>query len=145
MDRHLLRKRIILLVVDLAFGDEKANDENIACLMSGHIIVKDFHVISGHQHDTSTRRNIGNHGPFGSKVVVVVVYDLIPENSYEPAVRESQSGQVEHENTARVVGNGIVIDVRTQSILNLNPGDVLLCLAASNDDILRLTDINPGI
>ena len=56
-----------------------------------------------------------------------------------------QLRHVEDQDSPRIIGRNIIVNIRVHGVLDLNPGDIIFGAIATNDNVLGLTDIQSGI
>jgi len=76
---------------------------------------------------------------------MIVIYHSIVANYAVVADLRHVIGQDEHENPTGVIVNKVVLNNGIDRVLDLDAGDAIVSLTVSNDDVVRLTDVQRGV
>ena len=140
--RHTARQRVVGLVGEgLRIGD----DHHGAAVVAHHVVVFHHHLGIGHHHDAGARWHARHDIAGRGKVHMIIGDHLIVRQLHVAAALLRQIGQIEHQDTAGIVGGGVAHHVGVIAVLDLDAGHVHFGAGVAHDDVLRLAHIDAGI
>src|SRR5690606_22500057 len=125
-------------------GRKVAGDQLVGGPRGDDLAAEDLDVVVGHDHHARAGRHRGHRRALATEVVVVVGDDAVVEHARGvPGLR--QVGHVEHQDAPGIPGGDVVVHVRADAVLDLDPGHVLLGAVAAHHHVLRLADVDAGV
>ena len=142
MDLYSRRMWIVLLVICLI---RVGNHCNIYSFVAANIIVKNFNIRVCLNKNARTSGNFSNNISLWSKVISIIVHNIITINSYMMTTLLGKAGQIKDKNSTSIISSSIVIHIGIVRVFNFNTSYIKFSSTIFDYNVLRLTHIYPCI
>ena len=118
---------------------------NVNSFITTNVIVKNFNIRVCLNKNACPSRDLANNISLWSKVISIVVHNIIIINSYMMTTLLGKAGQIKDKNSTSIISSSIVIHIGIVRVFNFNTSYIKFSSTIFDYNVLRLTHIYPCI